>query len=341
MKLSDYTYELPEARITDRPPEVRGTTRLLVLDKQTGQLEDSKYANLADYLKDGDVLVINNTKVLPARLMAKTETGAERELLLLEKHGKEADVKRMHVMYRRKLKPGQKLQVENSIITVDEIFGNGTALISSNDDIWQLAEKYGSMPLPPYMHRQADDSDKLRYQTVFAKEKGSVAAPTASLNLTNEVLESVKNKGVKVCELTLHVGLGTFMPIRTDDITEHKMHKEYFEIPPATVDAIKSAKLEGRRVVVVGTTVTRTLEYNAEKIMGQGGELTGEADIFIYPGYEFKIVDAMVTNFHAPHSTVLMMAAAFAGWDNLKAAYEHAIEKEYNFLSYGDSMLIK
>lgn len=343
VKLSDYSYELPEDRIADRPPAVRGASRLLVLDKKTGTTEDGYYKNLADYLHEGDVLVLNNTKVLPARLIVHTEQGAERELLLLEKHGREADVHHMHVMYRRRLKVGQMLRVHNAVVRVDEIFGNGTARISSDQDIWKLAEQYGSMPLPPYMHRQADKSDTERYQTVFAKEKGSVAAPTASLNMTDETLAAIKCKGVKVHELTLHVGLGTFMPIRSEDITAHHMHQEYFEIPAATVQAIRAAKQEGRRVVVVGTTVTRTLEYAAKEIMDDrtSGDIAGEADIFIYPGYEFKIVDAMVTNFHAPHSTVLMMAAAFAGWGHLRAAYEHAVEARYNFLSYGDSMLIR
>lgn len=343
VKLSDYTYVLPEERIADRPPVVRGTSRLLVLDKQTGDIEDSRYMDLANYLHSGDVLILNNTKVLPARLIAHTETGAERELLLLEKHGKEADMHHMHVMYRRRLKVGQLLRVQTAVVRVDEIFGNGTARISCDQDIWKLAEQFGSMPLPPYMHRQADRSDTERYQTVFAKEKGSVAAPTASLNMTEDTLASIKKKGVQVHELTLHVGLGTFMPIRSEDITAHHMHQEYFEIPTETIEAIRTAKQQGRRIVVVGTTVTRTLEYAADKIMDSQiqGDITGEADIFIYPGYKFKIVDAMVTNFHAPHSTVLMMAAAFAGWDYLSAAYDHAVKSEYNFLSYGDSMLIQ
>lgn len=341
MQLSDYQYDLPDELIADRPPEVRGTTRLLVVGRKTGALTDSRYAELADFLHPDDILVINNTKVLPARLIAQTETGAERELLLLEKHGQEADVHHMHVMYRRKLRVGQRLHVADATIIIDEIFGNGTALISSETDIWQLAEKYGSMPLPPYMHRQADESDKERYQTVFAREKGSVAAPTASLNLTQELLEKIRAKGIGVYELTLHVGLGTFMPIRSEDITQHEMHKEYFEIPSETAAAIREAKQAGRRVVVVGTTVTRTLEYAHERIMGGDPEINGEADIFIYPGYEFKIVDAMVTNFHAPHSTVLMMAAAFAGWDHLKAAYDHAVAEKYHFLSYGDSTFLQ
>lgn len=341
MQLSDYDYELPESAIALHPPKERGTSRLIVLDKRTGAVVDSYYRQLDEYLQSGDVLVINNTRVLPARLLAKTEDGAERELLLLEKHGKTIDTHHAMVMYRRRLRPGQILTVGKTRVVVEEVFDNGTARINSREDLWELAEKAGEVPLPPYMHRHEEPGDRERYQTVFAKEKGSVAAPTASLNLTNDLLKKVKEKGVQIVELTLHVGLGTFMPIRVDDVTKHKMHQEYFEIPPTTAEVISQAKNEGRRVVAVGTTVTRTLEYAANKIMTGDAEINGEADIFIYPGYNFKIVDVLLTNFHAPHSTVLMMAAAFAGWDHLKAAYEHAVEQEYKFLSYGDSMLIR
>lgn len=340
MQLSDYTYTLPIDRIADRPPIERGTTRLLVLDRNNGHLLDSAYRNLPDFLRAGDILIVNNTKVLPARLIAIAESGAERELLLLEKHGRDTNVHQMYVMYRRRLKEGQTLKIANAELTVTKLFGDGTAIIQSDADIWQLAEQYGSMPLPPYMHRLGDESDRERYQTVFAKEKGSVAAPTASLNLTDDILRSITDKSIEKHEITLHVGLGTFMPIRVDDITQHHMHKEYFEIPDTTADAIRMAKQEGRRVVVVGTTVSRTLEYAADRILKGDKNINGEADIFIYPGYQFKIIDGMVTNFHAPHSTVLMMAAAFAGWNHLRPAYEHAVAQSYNFLSYGDSMLI-
>ena len=190
------------------------------------------------------------------------------------------------------------------------------------------------------MHREEEPEDRERYQTVFAKEKGSVAAPTASLNMTSELLQKLKDKGVELCELTLHVGLGTFMPIRVEDVTKHKMHQEYFEIPNSTAATIRKAKEEGRRVIAVGTTVTRTLEFAADQILRGDKDINGEADIFIYPGYNFKIIDGLLTNFHAPQSTVLMMAAAFAGWDNLKSAYAHALLRKYAFLSYGDSMLI-
>lgn len=340
MKLSDYGYNLPPTLIASQPPLERGNTRLLVLNRTTGQITDSWYRQLGDYLTPGDLLVINNTKVIKARLLTQTDTGAERELLLLEKHGQQPDTHRMKVMYRRHLKSGMNLYIKNHVIHVENINQDGTAVISSTEDLLQLADQYGSVPLPPYMHRQANQHDIDRYQTVFAREAGSVAAPTASLNLTTQLLQQLADSGINHVELTLHVGLGTFMPIRTDDLTEHVMHQEYFYIPGATVQAIQETKARGNRVIAVGTTVCRTLEYVANQLKNASGDLSGEADIFIYPGYSFKVVDAMVTNFHAPHSTVLMMAAAFAGWDHLKMAYDHAITSEYAFLSYGDSMFI-
>ncbi len=340
VKLSDYTYELPEDRIAVRPPKVRGSTKLLVLNRTTGQIVDSAYARLDEFLKSGDLLVINNTFVLPARLLAKTAEGNDRELLLLEQHGNRSHHKTAKVMYRGKIRANQTLYVEDVPVRVMEVFDDGTALVEADVDMWQLAEQYGEVPLPPYMRRAADAADKERYQTVFASQKGSVAAPTASLNLTPELLDRIRSKGVSTAEVTLHVGLGTFMPIRTDDITQHKMHEEYFEIPNATIQAIRQTKQRGGRVIAVGTTVTRTLEFAADRL-DTNKTVTGEANIFIYPGYSFKVVDAMLTNFHAPESTVLMMAAAFAGWDNLKAAYKHALESDYQFLSYGDSMFIQ
>lgn len=345
MQLEDYSYNLPESAIALYPAKVRGASRLLVLDRRTGETKDDLYKNLVDYLQTGDVLVVNNTRVLPARIIAKTESGSDRELLLLEKHGRSNDHRSSLVMYRRKLRTGQKLLVGKSYIVINEIYDNGTAKVSSSMDLWKLAEQEGTVPLPPYMHRNEEPGDRQRYQTVFATEKGSVAAPTASLNLTDDLLQLIKNKGVVIAEVTLHVGLGTFMPIRVDDVTKHKMHQEYFEIPLATVDAVREAKEQGRRIIAVGTTVTRTLEYAAKQIMFSKPstlvDLEGEADIFIYPGYDFKIVDALVTNFHAPRSTVLMMATALAEWDNLKTAYDHALKQKYAFLSYGDSMLIQ
>lgn len=342
MKLSEYNYELPEKCIAVHPPKVRGTSRLLKLDRRNGTVSDHIYKDIVSLLEPGDLLVINNTKVIPARLKANTLEGQNRELLLLEQHGKTSSHLTSLVMFRGKIKPGQKLTINQDTVEAVEVYENGTALIKSNHDLWDIAEKQGQIPLPPYMNREEEPEDRIRYQTEFAKNKGSVAAPTASLNMTNDLLAKLKDKGVNITEITLHVGLGTFMPIRTDDITKHKMHQEYFEITESTIEAIRETKSNGGRVIALGTTVTRTLEYAAMQILDkkQTGHISGEADIFIYPGYVFEIVDGMLTNFHAPKSTVLMMAAAFAGWDNLINAYHHAIAENYKFLSYGDSMLI-
>ncbi|MBR3172415.1 tRNA preQ1(34) S-adenosylmethionine ribosyltransferase-isomerase QueA [Candidatus Saccharibacteria bacterium] len=327
MLVSDYNYDLPEERIAKFPPEERGSTRLLVLNRKTGSIQDSFYRNLDDFLNPGDVLILNDTRVMQSRIFCTLPDSRKRELVVLEKHGNEPQ----RVMYRGKLHEGDVLKVGDNEIMIKKILGNGIAETESNKGLADLAEQYGTVPLPPYLHREAVESDKERYQTVWAKQMGSAAAPTASLNMTEDLLKRLRVKGVIIKYLTLHVGLGTFLPIRSDKVEDHEMHSEWFHIPDDTIDAIKNAK----RVVALGTTVARTLEYYAKT-----GRTSGEDDIFIYPGFEFKIVDALITNYHAPKSTVLMLAAAFAGWDHLKNAYEHAIEEKYNFLSYGDSMLI-
>ena len=393
MLVSDFIYDLPEDRIAKFPPKVRGSTRLLVLNKNTGAIQDSCYKDLADFLNPNDVLILNDTRVMQSRIFCTLPDGRKRELVVLEKHGDEPQ----RVMYRGKLHDDDILEVldrgafetvlrrreqeERSAarndgpaqacrgsITIKHILGNGIAEVESDTPLAELAERYGTVPLPPYLHRDATEADKKRYQTVWAKNMGSAAAPTASLNMTEELLNRLKQKGVIVKYLTLHVGLGTFLPIRTDNIENHQMHSEWYSIPEDTINAIKgvrdisfegiaergSARISARapwrraratrpekeicehpRIVALGTTVARTLEYYAKT-----GKTEGEDDIFIYPGYEFKLVDALITNFHAPKSTVLMLASAFAGWDHLKNAYNHAIDEKYNFLSYGDSMLI-
>lgn len=361
MLVSDYNYDLPEERIAKFPPEKRGTTRLLVLHRQNGAVQDVYYRDLVNFLQTGDVLVLNDTRVMQSRLSCRLADGRKRELVVLEKHGDEPQ----RVMYRGKLHEGDKLFVTNgetdsvlenginqqsttattptdgrenpnkNFVTIMKILRNGIAEVESNMPLAELAETYGTVPLPPYLHRDATEDDKKRYQTIWAKNMGSAAAPTASLNMTDDLLKKLQQKGIVIKYLTLHVGLGTFLPIRTDKIEEHKMHSEWFNIPEETVEAINTAKSAGRKVVALGTTVARTLEY-----YGKTKQTNGEDDIFIYPGFNFEIVDALVTNFHAPKSTVLMLAAAFAGWDNLKKAYEHAVRAGYNFLSYGDSMLI-
>lgn len=338
--VSDYNYDLPEERIAKFPPKKRGETRLLVLDRGTGATQDSFYRKLDDFLRPGDVLILNDTRVMQSRLFCKLPDGRKRELVVLEKHGNEPQ----RIMYRGKLHEGDELFVDpldtNKKLTVEHILGNGIAEVGSGVPLAELAEKYGTVPLPPYLHRDATAEDKKRYQTVWAKNMGSAAAPTASLNMTEDLLARLHKKGVLVRYLTLHVGLGTFLPIRTEKIEEHQMHSEWFNIPDDTLDEIKRITSkrsddERPRIVALGTTVARTLEY-----YGKTGKTSGEDDIFIYPGFEFGVVDALITNFHAPKSTVLMLAAAFAGWDNLKNAYKHAVDEKYSFLSYGDSMLI-
>lgn len=340
MLVSDFNYDLPEEVIAQHPPKVRGTTRLLALNRRTGEVTDSHYANLDEFLQPGDLIVLNDTKVMRSRVFTERKSdGHPRELVVLERHDGDID----HVMYRGKLHEGEELVVKNvatdekteDIITIQKILGNGIATAKANRPLEEIAQDYGNVPLPPYMHRDAEPEDIERYQTVWAKDFGSAAAPTASLNMTKELLAKLEKKGVQVKYLTLHVGLGTFLPIRTDNVEEHQMHSEWFHIPDDTIKAIEDTKANGHRVIAVGTTVTRTLEFWAKT-----GKTAGEDNIFIYPGFEFKVIDALVTNFHAPKSTVLMLTAAFAGWDHLKPAYEHAISSGYKLLSYGDSCFI-
>ncbi len=341
MQISDYSYTLPEDRIAYYPPSKRGNSRLLVLDRGSGTIEHRRYAELSDYLKSGDVVVLNDTKVIKARLSALNSEGGHRELLLLEQHGNSKVPLYHRCLVRGKVHKGDTLQVGDARLHVEDTDPDGIAVIRSESSWEQLSEQHGNVPLPPYIKRTATPEDERRYQTVFAKQSGSVAAPTASLNFTKDLQAELIAKGVKVVYMTLHVGLGTFLPIRSETVEEHTMHSEYFEIPQATAEAIAEAKQTGKAVCAVGTTVVRTLEYCAQQLTtGSPTALSGEADIFIYPGYEFKIVDKLVTNFHAPKSTVLMLAAAFAGWDNLQKAYQEALSSGYRFLSYGDSMLI-
>lgn len=339
MLVSDYNYDLPEECIAIHPPKERGTTRLLVLDRKTGKTTDSRYADLADFVESGDLIILNDTRVMRSRVFTKLPDGRPRELVVLEKHDGDID----HVMYRGKLHAGDTLTVKNvkddsktdDTITIKEILGNGTATVTASRELTDIVADYGNVPLPPYMRRDADEEDIKRYQTVWAKQLGSAAAPTASLNMTETLMQKLQDKGVQIQYLTLHVGLGTFLPIRSDNVEEHHMHSEWFHIPAETIAAIEATKKAGHRVIAVGTTVTRTLEF-----WGKTGKTEGEDDIFIFPGFEFKVIDALVTNFHAPKSTVLMLTAAFAGWENLKPAYDHATSSNYKLLSYGDSMFI-
>lgn len=344
MHVSDFDYTLPSSAIALEPPKVRGASRLLVLDRQTGAIDHRQYAELTEFLAPGDVLVLNDTKVIKARLIARNSDGKQRELLLLEDHHN-TDFTTRKVLYRGKVRAGEVLKVADTDVHVSEVLDSGIAIVSADINLLDLAEKAGTVPLPPYMHREATPADTERYQTVFAREPGSVAAPTASLNFTKELEDRLKEKGVHIVYLTLHVGLGTFLPIRSDDVEGHDMHSEYFEILAETIKAIQKARTNSSKIVALGTTVSRTLEFAAQEILdfdqkSNTKSITGEANIFIYPGYQFKLVNALLTNFHAPRSTVLMMAAAFATWPHLKHAYEEAISKDYKLLSYGDSMLI-
>lgn len=342
MLLRDFNYELPPHKIAQKPHYKRGESRLLVLDKKSELIKDDYYKNLPDYLSQGDVVVLNNTKVFKARLKTINANGATREIIILEKHGLKDDWHNHKVLYRGHLVGGDILKIGEVELRVEKTYGDGTAVISSHTDLLELAKKYGTVPLPPYIKRLPFKTDEAAYQTIWARYNGSVAAPTASLNMTDKTLARLRKKGVKIVYVTLHVGLGTFLPIRVESLDKHVMHNEFFEIPKNSFKAIQNAKNDGNRIVAVGTTVARTLEYRQRQLLRDSPiKLSGEANIFIYPGYEFKIVDMLLTNFHVPKSTVLMMAAAFAGWDNLKKAYKHAIQNDYWFLSYGDSMLIK
>ncbi len=340
MKVSEYDYDLPESSIAIYPPDDRGSTRLEVLDRDSGTITHGLYAELDRFLCPGDLLVLNNSKVVQARLFAQKTTGAKVELVLLEKHDDRQDL----VMYRGRLKAGDVLLAHGNSLDVIAVEGEGIARIACSDgrDVQGFFAEYGDVPIPPYLKRAAEEMDRERYQTVFAEIPGSVAAPTASLNMTRELLDSLESKGVELAYVTLHVGLGTFLPIRSDHLDSHVMHREYYCIPSETVGKIRKTRETKGKVIAVGTTVTRSLEHAASAIERQQSpqEITGEADIFIYPGYSFRIIDGLLTNYHAPRSTVLMLTAAFAGWDNLKRAYEEALGRGYRFLSYGDSMLI-
>ncbi|HWQ26980.1 MAG TPA: tRNA preQ1(34) S-adenosylmethionine ribosyltransferase-isomerase QueA [Chlorobaculum sp.] len=339
MRVSDFDYTLPEDRIAYYPPTERGTTRLLVLDRAKDEIVHSTYASLDSLLQAGDLLVLNNSRVIRARLMARKSTGARIELMLLEKHQGDQEL----ALYRGRLRKGDRLFSHGFELVVEELPEDGIARLSlSEGSVAALFEEHGAVPIPPYLKRDAEALDRDRYQTVFADLPGSVAAPTASLNITGELLQRLRDKGVEIAEITLHVGLGTFLPIRTETFEKHVMHREFYRIPSATARMISKTKAAGGRVVAVGTTVTRALEHASPRLVesGFGEDVSGEADIFIYPGYRFRIIDVLLTNFHAPRSTVLMLTAAFAGTELLQRAYKEALDNGYRFLSYGDSMLI-
>ncbi len=340
MRVADFDYELPEESIAKYPPLERGSTRLLVLNRQTGAMQHARYSDLDAFLQPGDLLVLNNTRVVRARLFARKTTGANIELMLLEKHEDEQNL----VLYRGRLKKGDMLLAHAHELRVAKLVADGIARIERVDGgvLTDLFETFGGVPIPPYLKRDAEELDRERYQTFFAASPGSVAAPTASLNMTADLLNRLHCKGVAIATMTLHVGLGTFLPIRVESFDQHVMHREFYALPAESVAKIRNIKAAGGRVIAVGTTVTRALEHAAERIKHIEGthSITGEADIFIYPGYQFQSIDVLLTNFHAPRSTVLMLTAAFAGAHHLRRAYAEALADDYAFLSYGDSMLI-
>ena len=340
MDVKDFYYDLPQELIAQDPLEDRSSSRLMVLDKITGEVEHRHFKDITEYLRPGDCLVINNTKVIPARLYGVKEgTEAKIEILLLKR--KENDIWESLVKPGKKCKIGTKIVFGEGILTgeVVDIVEEGNRLIQFHYEgiFEEILDRLGQMPLPPYITHQLQD--KNRYQTVYAKYDGSAAAPTAGLHFTPELLQQVRDMGVEIAEVTLHVGLGTFRPVKETDVLKHHMHSEFYKIEQSEADKINKAKKEGHRVIAVGTTSTRTLESAADE-NGFLTEKSGWTEIFIYPGYQFKVIDALITNFHLPESTLVMLVSALAGREHVLAAYETAVEEKYRFFSFGDAMFI-
>lgn len=340
MDVKDFYYDLPQELIAQDPLEDRSSSRLMVLDKITGEVEHRHFKDITEYLRPGDCLVINNTKVIPARLYGVKEgTEAKIEILLLKR--KENDIWETLVKPGKKCKIGTKIVFGEGILTgeVVDIVEEGNRLIQFHYEgiFEEILDRLGQMPLPPYITHQLQD--KNRYQTVYAKYDGSAAAPTAGLHFTPELLQQVRDMGVEIAEVTLHVGLGTFRPVKETDVLKHHMHSEFYKIEQSEADKINKAKKEGHRVIAVGTTSTRTLESAADE-NGFLTEKSGWTEIFIYPGYQFKVIDALITNFHLPESTLVMLVSALAGREHVLAAYENAVEEKYRFFSFGDAMFI-
>lgn len=341
MNVKDFYYDLPEELIAQDPLEDRSSSRLMVLDKETGDIEHKIFKDIVDYLQPGDCLVVNNTKVIPARLYgAKEGTCAKIEILLLKR--RENDIWETLVKPGKKCKPGTKIIFGDGLLTgeIIDVVEEGNRLIQFHYEgiFEEILDQLGQMPLPPYITHQLQD--KNRYQTVYAKYDGSAAAPTAGLHFTPELLEKVKSMGVEIAEVTLHVGLGTFRPVKVTNVLEHHMHSEFYRIEQSEADKINKAKKEGHRVIAVGTTSTRTMESAADE-NGMLRECSGWTEIFIYPGYQFKVIDALITNFHLPESTLVMLVSALAGREHVLSAYEKAVEERYRFFSFGDAMFIK
>jgi S-adenosylmethionine:tRNA ribosyltransferase-isomerase len=337
MKTSDFSYDLPEELIAQYPTADRDSSRMLCLETG-GKITDSLFKQFSNYLKPGDLIVLNDTRVIPARLFAQKETGGKVEIML----ERVRDEKTLLVQLRASKSPkaGTRLLLDEN--TSFEVLGrSGDMYLLNYDGEEQLTEvlnRLGHMPLPPYIDRDEESEDKERYQTVFSDKSGAVAAPTAGLHFTEHLLNELKEKGIDNTKLTLHVGAGTFQPVRVDDVTNHQMHSEYVRVPMEVVEKINETKQNGGRILAVGTTVVRSLETAARN--GQLSSFEGDTDIFIYPGFKFKVVDMLLTNFHLSESTLLMLVSAFAGQENIMNAYQHAIKEKYRFYSYGDAMLI-
>lgn len=340
-KTSDYFYELPEELIAQTPVEPRDHSSMLVLDRETGKTQHKHFYDVLDYLKPGDCLILNDSRVLPARIFGtKKDTGAHVEFLLLKCVGNNK--------WETLVKPGKKAKVGAEFVfspgvlegKITDVLEDGNRIIdfSCEGNFYTILEELGKMPLPPYITAELKDQE--RYQTVYSHELGSAAAPTAGLHFTKELLKKIEEKGVKIGYVTLHVGLGTFRPVKAENITEHKMHSEHYHLPKETADLINETKKNGGRVIAVGTTSCRTLESVATFNDGKTLESDGWTSIFIYPGYEFKVLDGLITNFHLPESTLIMLVSAFAGYEHVMAAYKEAVEKRYRFFSFGDAMLI-
>ncbi len=339
MQLADFDFHLPDHLIAQQPPATRGTSRLL--DARPGHpLQDRLFSELPDLLQSGDLLVFNNTKVMKARLFGQKESGGRIEALVERVENEHTAL--AHIRSSKSPKPGSRLLFEHGIEAqmlerAGELF---RLQFSGSLNVYQILEQTGRLPLPPYIERAADANDDERYQTVYAKHQGAVAAPTAGLHFTPELLQRLDEKGIRRAEITLHVGAGTFQPVRSENIADHHMHSEWYHIPESTTQAIAQTKEQGKRVWAVGTTSMRTLEAAAQAGQGrlQAGE--GDTDIFITPGYRFQVADGLITNFHLPKSTLIMLVSAFAGLEHIRDAYLHAIEQQYRFFSYGDAMLL-
>lgn len=339
MKTSDFYFELPEALIAQRPPQQRQNSRLLVLPAG-GEPGDYQFKDLPEFLRAGDLLVLNDTRVIPARLMGNKESGGRVEVLV---ERIENDFEALaHIRASKACKPGTRLKLERDLQF--EVLGRSEDLfrirLLGEDTLYCALERVGRIPLPPYIHRDADEEDRQRYQTVYAQAPGAVAAPTAGLHFDEPMLQRLQDKGVEIGRLTLHVGAGTFQPVRSENVESHRMHSERIIVDEKLVQQIRLAQERGSRIIAVGTTVVRALESVADEA-GRISAYDGETDIFIRPGYRFRVIDAMITNFHLPESTLLMLVSAFAGTNPILKAYRHAVAKEYRFFSYGDAMFIE